>query len=262
MVRILILIVVLSVMSLGFAQEKNVALDEVHSFQTFLRDAQIAKRMYGEGGLMFNNYQYGSDFNLGVQGGYPVTPQLEVGGAFGFRSFSADRGGSSSGITDVTVSGRYNVVPAPAIISAGGYVSLPVGSDKIGEGRLNFGAFGSARYPLSNGIVIIGSAGLDFWEIETVEVTFDPVTFQTTTKKTTDYQSSFLIAGGAIYPVNEQLNVIGELNIRTRGSYMLLSGGGEFAFQPNSKIRGAIGLGLDDGAPDFSIMASFLQYFQ
>ena len=262
MVRSLVLLVVLSVMSFGFAQEKSVALDEIHSFQTFLRDAQIAKGMYGEGGLVFDNYQYGSGFKLGVQGGYPVTPQIEVGGAFGFRSFNADQGGSSSGITDITLSGRYNVVPAPAKISAGGYVTLPVGNDKIGEGHLNFGAFCSARYPLSNGMVVFGTAGLDFQETETVEVTFDPVTHQPITEKKTDYESSFLIGGGAIYPLNEQLNVIGELNIRTKGDYILLTGGGEFNLQPNSKIRGAIGLGLDDGAPDFSIMASFLQYFR
>ena len=262
MVRLIVMLIVLCLAGFGFAQEKPATLNEVHSFQTFLKDAPVTRGLYGEGGLVFDNYQYGNGFKLGVQGGYPITPQIEIGGAFGFRRFGSDHGGSSSGITDMTATGRYNVIQTPVLISAGGYVTLPIGSDKIGEGNLNFGAFGSARYPLNNGIVIIGTIGLDFRETETVDVTFNTNTLQYETRKKTGYETSFLIAGGGIYRLNEQINLIGELNIWSQGDYMLLTGGGEFALQPNSKIRGALGLGLDDGAPDFTIMASFLQYFQ
>jgi len=42
--------------------------------------------------------------------------------------------------------------------------------------------------------------------------------------------------------------------------FMMLSGGVDYNMG-NVRYRGALGLGLDDGAPDFQILASYLLQF-
>ena len=113
-------------------------------------------------------------------------------------------------------------------------------------------------------MVITGTLGLDFYEVKkfTVgdykivngEVVYD-------TKEETDYETSLVLAGGLIYPHSEQLNFVGEAVLRTEGDYFLISGGADYKLQSGGRVRGALGIGLDDGAPDFSLLASYLMPF-
>lgn len=226
--------------NLAYSQK---TLDDTHLFQSFFHDATITKTPYGEAGLAFNSWEDGSIFNLGVQGGYGINPNLEVGGGLSFINSSPEEGDGQSGLSDLLVAGRYLLSNAAAKITAGGYVTLPIGSEDIGQGALNFGFMGAMRYPLENGMVVTASLGLDFVEIAD------------------DHENSLRIAGGAIYPVNAELNAVGELVIKTEGDYMLLSAGADYKLEGLGKVRGALGLGLDDGAPDFVIMASYLMNF-
>jgi hypothetical protein len=253
--RFMILVVVLSILPL-LAQDA--VKSDVHLFQTFLRDAPISKTGYGEVGFVYGDYDYASTWGIGVQGGYPINPKIELGAQWGFVNFSPEVGDGQSGISDLTVAGRYLIIPANLNFSAGGYLTLPIGSEDVGQGNLDFGAFGALRYPLNNGMVITGVLGLDF--IETTEVTYDPITYET--KEETSHESSILIGGGAIYPINEQFHAIGELNFHTEGDYALLSGGVDYSLAGGSRIRGGLGIGLDDGAPDFMLMASFLLFLR
>ena len=245
-----------------FAQNGS---DDVRLFQSFFRDATITSVPYGEGGLVYNGYDGGSVLSLGAQGGYPLMPELELNAALSFMSYSPDGGDGTSGISDLLVSGRYNVVPDNTKISVGAFVTLPIGSDKLyGQNNLNFGAFGATRHPLDNGMVFTGTLGLDFYEVKkfTVgdykivngEVVYD-------TKEETDYETSLVLAGGLIYPHSEQLNFVGEAVLRTEGDYFLISGGADYKLQSGGRVRGALGIGLDDGAPDFSLLASYLMPF-
>ena len=97
-------------------------------------------------------------------------------------------------------------------------------------------------------MVITATLGLDLWE--TVNE-----------KGEDDRETSLILGGGAIYPVNDQLCVIGELNLWTEGDYMMLSAGIDYKLQMGSKVRGGLGIGLDDRAPDLQLMVSFLHYF-
>jgi len=247
------------------AASQGQTLDDVHLFQSFLRDAAIANTMYGEGGLQYQSFDGGSIFSFGAQGGYPVSPLIEVNAGIGFLSYSADKADGSSGISDLAVAGRYNLMQGKTMVSAGGLVTLPIGEEKVGQGNLNFGGFGALRYPLDNGMVITGTAGLDFYE--TKEITYEAPTFNGTTfsgggfKEETKYKTSFVLGGGVIYPTNDQLNLVGEFTLKTEVDYMLLSGGADYKLESGSRLRGALGIGLDDGAPDFLIMGSFLHSF-
>ncbi len=144
-------------------------------------------------------------------------------------------------------------------------MTLPIGDENIAQGKLNFGAFGALRHPMENGMVITGTVGLDF--DETKEITYEAPTFNGTTftgggfKEETKYKTSFVLGGGVIYRTNDQLNVVGEFTMKTEVDYMLLSGGADYYMQEGIRVRGALGIGLDDGAPDFLIMGSTLFSF-
>lgn len=240
-------------------------LDKIHLFQTFFHDATISKTPYGEGSLQIADYDGFSSFSLGAQGGFGINPNLEVGGGISFVSWNPSIGDSQSGISDLLVTGRYLLPVQGLKAAAGGYITLPIGSDKVGGGHLNFGAFGALRHPLQNGLVITGTLGFDLIETNKApdysNLTYEQLMSGYEPKTETEHDLSVLLGGGAIYPVNKQLHVVAELNIRTKGDYMLLSGGADYELPQLGRVRGFLGLGLDDGAPDFILMGSFLKTF-
>ncbi len=263
--RMVIVVALVSLMASGSVLAQN-NLDNVHLFQNFMRDATITSTPYGEGGLSYSNYNYFNNFSLGGQGGYPVMPEmLEVNASLNFVSFSPDQGDGQSGLSDLLVSGRYKLVSDNFHIAAGGFITLPIGKEEVGASKLNFGAFGALRYPLENGMVITGTLGLDFYETKTYEgggyKIVNGVPIVDVPKEKTEYKNTLVLGGGVIYPVNEQLSAIGELNLHTEGNYTLLSAGADYVLNANGRVRGALGIGLDDGAPDLQILASYLIFF-
>ncbi len=228
-------------------------LDNVRLFQSYFFDAPIAKAGYGQAGLMYANYDFWNSFRIGVMGGYPLNDKIELGTQLHFVNYSPDKGDGQSGISDIDVFGRYNVFNQDKTnISAGAMVSLPIGSEDVLEGNLDFGAFGAIRHGLSPQMAVVGTLGLMFYE--TKEIKFNPNTFEM--EENTSYESYLNIGAGLIYSVNKQFNVVGELNIRSKGDYMLLSGGVDYLLGSGC-LRGGLGLGLDDGAPDFMLMAGY-----
>lgn len=246
--RVLVLLCALCA-SLSFAQEKT---DNVNLVQTFFQDATIAPSAYGEGFAQFSDYDGGfSSVDIAVQTAFPISPKFQLGGGIGFRNFS--NGTSQSGITDLAASGRYLVVSGPTSVAVGGLVTLPIGSEDIGEGDLDFSIFGALRHPLRSGIVITGGLSLEFYETKS----FSYNTRTNQIEESSDYENGLLLAGGFIYPMSRSLNLVTELNIRTEGDYILLSGGLDHPLSSGGRLRGALGLGLDDGAPNFVLRGGY-----
>ncbi len=245
------------VWGVGVSQAQN-ETDNVRLLQTFFQDAPIATSPYGEGLFQYSTYDNDlSSIDLAVQAALPVAEKLQLGGALGFRNISPDVGDSQSGISDLLVSGRYNVVPGPTMISVGALITLPIGSEDIGESTLDFGGFGSLRHRLESGLVLTSTLGLDFEETKIPKV--NPRTGEVETDS--EYDNSLLIGGGVIYPTKNNLNLIGEINFRTEGDYILLSGGLDYLLKSGGRLRGGLGLGLDDGAPNFTLRAGYLLGF-
>ncbi len=231
-------------------------VNNVHLFQSYFYDAPIANAGYAEGGLMYltskQDNPYGGDiktsaFMPGIQGGYPINDKTELEASLRYISANTDWGQddkSESGISDLDVYGRYKVYDKKQTsISVGGMLSLPIGSEDVGESTLDFGGFGALRHTLQNGLALAGTLGLFFDETKDE-------------KGDTEHESYLNIGFGGIYPLNPQLNLIGELNLRTEGDYMLLTAGADYLLG-SGRVRGALGLGLDDGAPDFLLMGSY-----
>ncbi|UCF63283.1 MAG: transporter [bacterium] len=239
----LILLMTLVLCQILWAQDA--VKSDVHLFQTFLRDAPISSSGYGEFGVAYLNYDFLNQTSLGLQGGYPINEKIEIDVGLGFLFMNPDFADNQSGLSDIAVTGRYLIVEDNKNLSAGGYLTLPVGSNDLwGQNRFNFGAFAAIRQPLNEKFVFTGVLGLDFLEIGN------------------DHEAAILINIGTIYAMNEKLHLVGELKFQSRVDYVLLSGGADYSLNEKGRIRGALGFGLDDGAPDFMIMGSYMLFLR
>jgi hypothetical protein len=239
--------------NLSWAQNTN-ATDAVRLFQNFFQDAPIAVNPYGEGFFQYSTFDNdASSIDIVVQGALPVADKFQLGGGIGFRSNSPSIGDSQSGITDLTVSGRYNVMPGPTAISVGALATLPVGSEDIFEGTFDFSGFGSLRHYLPSGVALTGTFGLEFYETKTLRL--NPVTGGITTAS--DRTTGVLMAGGVVYPTRSGINIVSELSLRTEGDFAFLTGGLDYQSKTGGRIRGGIGIGLDDGAPNFALRVGY-----
>lgn len=255
MKRILILTILMgSLVSPGMVLAQGNTMDDIHLFQTYLRDTPIALTPYGEAGLCYDDYDNGSKTFFGIQGGFPIFGQMEFGVNTGVIYFDPDSRGSETELSDCTVSGRYDIkrflsfMPDVTKASAGAYATLPIGGKDVGEDKTDFGIFTAVRHPIDNGMVFTGVVGFDWLE-----------TVNAGGQKDRDF--SLLLGGGAIYPINERLHVIGEFNFRSEIDYMLLTGGVDYELRIDHRVRGALGAGLDDGAPDLTLMISYAVSF-
>jgi hypothetical protein len=221
--------------------------DQVRLFQSYFFDTPIATTNHVQPGLSHSSYEHSSILTIGANGGYVVNPKLEVLGGLDYISISYDNDNidGQSGLSDLALVGRYKLTEGkPTQFAAGALLTLPIGSDDIGAGNLDFGGFAAVRHPLKNGMVVTGNVAL------LLEETIN-------NKGEDDRESSLELAGGVIYPMNNLVNIVGELTIKGDKDYMLLSGGVDYVMG-NGHLRGALGIGLDDAAPDFRIMAGYL----
>lgn len=247
MSRVFIAFAVSMLLLFSSVSAQTPSTDKVRLFQSFYRDAPITAVPLVDAGLEFDDYDGGSFFNLGAKSGIPIKSNFDLGAGVHFISFNPEVGDGESGLSDIWVSGKYridNVFQGNTAFSAGGYITLPTGSEDVGQSNFNFGAFGAIRHPLDNQLTLTGVLGLDF-----IENILD------------DRESSLLLGGGVIYDYDPKLNFVGELKIQTEGDYAMLTAGTDYALQANGRVRGALGVGLDDGAPDLALLASYLFFF-
>lgn len=260
MFRRVLLIGAALLLNIGLSQaQTKYETDNVRLFQTFFQDTPVSELPYGEGFFQYSAFDGEvSSIDLALQAGVPLTNEIQLTGGLGFRSIDLPSGaakGSESGITDLAISGRYLVLPGPTAVAVGALMTLPIGSEDIGEGSFDFSGFGSLRHHLPSGLVITSTFGLEFYEVK--NASDNP----RTDKFEDDRKTGALIAGGLVYPFPSGLNLVSELNIRTEGDYVLLSGGLDYKLQSGGRIRGGIGIGLDDGAPNFSIRGGYFLEF-
>ncbi|MCU0613405.1 MAG: hypothetical protein MUE60_16675 [Candidatus Eisenbacteria bacterium] len=244
-------LILLFVPAFAFAQGADF-MDGVRPFMSFIEDAAVTENMYGEGQFQYADFEGGSSMSFGVQGAYRVMPLMEAGGRFGFASISPEEGDGESGLLDADIYGRYTVSEGPKMrLVAGGMINLPIGSDKIGEGTFDFQGFGAMRYAMTKG-VMLAHFGLRIngdSEVETAYGTFD-----------VEREMQFLLGGGILYPLNEMATLTGEFDFESAefdggDSSIQLAPGIDYQLGSGLKVRGALALGLSDGAPDMVLMA-------
>ncbi|MBN1849276.1 MAG: outer membrane beta-barrel protein [Deltaproteobacteria bacterium] len=225
--------------------------DDVRLFQAFFRDTPISLTPYGEAIASYDDYDQSSSSFIGIQGGFPLLDKLEIGTKVGMIYLDPDNRGSETDLSDCMISGRYNIseymtfLPDGTKTSAGAYVTLPVGSEDVGEDNTDYGAFAAIRHPIARNTALTGVVGFDW--LETANIRGEK-----------DRDFSLLLGVGAIYSFSDQIHVVGEINHRSEDDYMLLTGGVDYELKIDHHLRTAIGAGLDDGAPDFTLTVSYL----
>lgn len=250
MKKLLLVLLCLGLFSASMAQ----GTDNVRLFQNYFYDTPISSAPYVQPGLAYGSYDGFSTMDLGAQGGYVVNPTLEIQGKLGYVSWKPEKGDGESGLSDLAIYGRKLISDNKNTqFAAGGMITLPIGSEDVGQGHLNFGGFGAVRHKLESGMVITGTIGLIFYEYKTYEYDYQTMTYDE--KKERDNYLN--LGAGVLYPVNKQTCIVGEFSMQSEGDYTMLSGGVDYTLKNGAKVRGALGLGLDDGAPDLLIMGGY-----
>lgn len=251
-------IFVFSICSLTAVFAQTSTLDDVHLFQTFFRDASVPKTTYGEGVFGFSDFEGANILNIGLRAGFPIQQRFTLGGAIAFLNSDPEVGNGESGLSDLRVVGIYHFPSRSATeFSMGGFLTLPIGKEDLGQQEGNFGVFGAIRHPVARLTVITGTLSLEFLEGAPVEAGGWP-----TVLIGPDRETVLLLGGGVIHQINSQFNLVGELNLRTEGDFGLLTGGVDYELASGGRLRGSLGIGLDDGAPDVTLLLGFLHFFR
>lgn len=215
--------------------------DDILLFQSFFRDVRISSTLYGEGFYTYDNYDFIDITTAGGQLGYGLTPRIEVGTGVYYITRHPDEFDGESGILDIPVYGRYNFIDRDTKLSGGLFFTVPVGSEDIGEGNLDFGAFIATRHPVSDVVALTGTLGVDFLETA-IE----------------DYEASLNYGGGVIFHAAEHLYILGEFKVMSDLDYSAVSGGLDYQLFDGVHIRTNLLLGTDETSPDFGLRGGIL----
>lgn len=248
----------LLVCTASFCFAQNDLKSDIHLFQSFARDAYVTSGTFGECILGLSDYPNANTINLGFRGGIPISRNFELSAGLGFLNVNPEVGNGQSGLTDLRVIGKYHFEQRSATqFSVGGLLTLPIGKDQLGQGEGNFGIFGAARHPATSSTILTGVLAIDFLEGAPVGAGGWPSILI----GGTDKEATIYLGAGVIQEINPNLHLIAELDLASEGQFGILSGGLDYALQSGGKLRGVLGLGMDDGAPDLSVVLGYMLYW-
>jgi len=225
-------------------------------------DGAVIQNNWAEGSLRFQKW----DFDLGDAEVWllgptfittlPNLPKLELGTRLSIINYDPDFDSSETGLTDIDVWGKYQFFrDSNLMLSAGLLLTLPTGSDDVihprASGEVNVEAFVAGRYQADRKTALIGHVAMR--KNSDMDVRIRGMRFET------DGELQLAIGAGIIFEVAPQLNLIGEFNLATEpyddfDNDIQLVGGAEYKFNANFSFRGGLGIGLDDGAPEWEII--------
>jgi hypothetical protein len=224
--------------------------DTLRLFQRFAEDGAIAPHVWLEGqGRWQTNTRFFGDLESDRWAGLAVlglglTEELEMGLRIGVLQVDPDSGASENGISDLEVHVKYRLDELPASIVVGGLVKLPTADEEhgLGTGKVDLEGFGAVRKDLGH-VTLIGNGGLRINQDPDVEGEIDG-------------EMSILLGGGMIIGLTSRVYNSWEI---TYESKRYEGGAGDSRLTPGimwrvgnrGLVRGAIGIGLSDGAPDF-----------
>lgn len=159
-------------------------------------------------------------------------------------------------------------------MAGGAYLDLPIGEEDIGGGTLDVGFYGALRWPASERVLLTGTLGVDFVKGPSFGspgiVCYPPppspfdvpppsLCFPVPGGDGERVTSTNVGAGVVIRTSEEALHIVGELRLEPEFNYAALSGGADYALPGLGHLRGAVLVGLDDGAPDAGLVAQLVR---
>lgn len=261
----------MSVLILAPAQAQPASAGRVTSenrlFLRFVEDAALVPSYWLEGQARFQ--QNTAALVPGARGPAGEASLLTVGPVFamnvvedfefGARIATAfrdpERGGSDAGLTDLDLWGKISVVTDPVKVALGILVTAPTGDEDkaLGTGETNVEFFGGIRKDFSS-LTIAGNAG--------VRINQDP----DIDGLQLEGKNSLLAGAAVLFPAGRNLVLSVEYALETERIDGLkndsrLFGGFEYRQHQSFLIRGGLGGGLSDGAPDFEATGSAVWLF-
>lgn len=239
-------------------------------FQQFATDAAIVeKQWYGIEFRWLNGavppHENADGFMLTPTVAVSPLKNLEVGGTVSYidydldsdiiRPGTSDRFSGNSGLGDLTTWGKYRFLEGPVSVSAGALLDLPTGSEEegLGTGKVTPGLFGAFRAKAGDG-AFLGDVALRFNRDARI------------LKSKLNGKTSTFIGGGYIWEAYENWVFSGEVTVESErfdggSSDFRATAGAQFLGVSHSFLRGAVSVGLTDGAPDFEIIMGYAYVF-
>jgi len=226
-------------------------------FAAFAEDATVIQRQWWEAQIELDDYDQADATILRGVVAFQPWKDVELGARMGFGDVDAPGGAGGSGGTDLDIWGKYmlgsDANATDFVVGAG--VTVPTGDDASGLGADSFGAslFGALRYKLPRW-VLSAHAGLRMNEDGQVM------------GANLDGQTSAQFGLGGLVPVAQRLTAVGEVWYESErfdgadADFRVL-GGVNWHAGERFTVRGAVGFGLDDGAPDAQLLGGFAARF-
>jgi len=228
-------------------------------FLSFIEDATVVENQWWEGRF---EYLDGDRIEITALNGvvaFQPWDRWELGGRVGFAD--SDISGalsplSGSGATDLDAWVKYWFQGSEQTeFAVGSVLTIPTGDDSAGLGFDSFGVsgFGTLRYRLKR-MILSFNAGIRFngdGKIFGIEV---------------DGETSAMLGGAVIFPLADQITLVGEFDFETEridgadDDFRLL-GGLNWRLFNRGMLRGALGVGLSDGAPDWQLLIGYAANF-
>lgn len=247
------IIAVLLLSGTAFAQDG--AKGNVRLFQSFFEDAHVTPEPYIDGEFDYSYYDNNLEadyYTFALRAGLPLNPQTEMHFRLGVATLDPDGASSETSITDLYLGGRHILFDRTTKVAAGGYVTIPTGKEEAWQDNFDAGIYTALRHPLDRGIVLTGTIGLMYTE------KYDSIPGA---GRGNNHEATLRIGAGAIYEYTDEVNFVGEAVMESRHDYMLLTGGMDYAIDRKSSLRAALGVGVDDAAPDLRAMLSYFYMF-
>jgi hypothetical protein len=259
------------VVTLARSQAKTAATaapDDRRFVQIFIEDAAVVENFWIEGQVRFQSVSNDDDlFRVGPVIAFSFLDNLEIGARLDYIDRDLQGGGSASGLGDTTAWGKWQFFHNPVQFTVGVELYLPTGDEDelLGTGEFDIGVFGAVRKNLDQAY-ITGYFGFRDNGDATVGGAVG-------TEQNLKGDTSIFLGGGVMFPINDRFALSGELRVETERyedsvkgveggeSLIDLTAGAYWYLSKKATLRAGIGIGLDDGAPDWQLIGGFAWHY-
>jgi len=258
----LILLAAVAITPLAAQSSRTPTTDRL--FLGFARDATLANQQWWEGQLEITSYDALDTVVANLVFALRPIDRVEFGGKVGFGDSDLPTPFNNlegTGATDLELWGKYALgsLEDGSDLAVGVTLTVPTGDDSAGLGRDSFdiGAFFSSRKAM-NGFDLVGHVGANFHgdgRILGVDL---------------DGKVSAELGVGFIFPMSETISLVAEGQLETEqyknagdigDTDTRLLGGVDWKLGANGMFRGALALGITDGAPDTQLILGYAARF-
>jgi len=224
-------------------------------FQRFAQDAVVIPGGWLEGQFDYSNLPNNNDlYNLDALIAFSAGKYIEAGLRFGFSSLDASQGPDGSGFGDIDLYGKYVFPGGINRLALGGLLKVPTADEEknLGTGSPDLQAFGAWRANFE-AVTVTANAGISF--------------NGSTDSPLPPSEDSVLLGAGILLPLTPATTFVLEWSFETE---QVKGGDNDSRLTPGIQsmfrggkggLRGAIGIPLSDGAPDWQlIFGAFYTY--